>query len=226
MIDHRELAREMFYQLALLRFSGMPMAELGGGGVDVMEAIAHLLEASETEDLEESTDLKVSKTNFSLARQATSCLAEKAPMLEEYFSIRFEWRDVQGRSQRRALFLTGLPIVLDGHSPQPHALPGFLIRLATEVDWTAELSCFQGICTEIGSYYAELPVASSAECFPVAHSSNKNMELIEDEAKSYVKHILYPAIAHLVVPPKDFAANGTVLKLANLTSLYKVFERC
>ncbi|KAL7487865.1 hypothetical protein ACHAW6_013431 [Cyclotella cf. meneghiniana] len=223
MIDHRELAREMFYQLALLRFSGMPMAELGGGGVDVMEVIAHLLEASEMEDLEESTDLEVSKTNCSLARQATCCLAEKAPMLEEYFSIRFEWRDVQGRSQRRALFLTGLPIC---HTPQPHALPVFLIRLATEVDWTAELPCFQGICTEIGSYYAELPVASSATCFTVAHSSNKNMELIEDEAKSYVKHILYPAIAHLVVPPKDFAANGTVLKLANLTSLYKVFERC
>jgi DNA mismatch repair protein MLH1 len=101
-----------------------------------------------------------------------------------------------------------------------------LIRLATEVDWAAELPCFQGICTEIGSYYAELPVASSAECFPEAQSSKKNMELIEDEAKSYVRHILYPAIAHLVVPPKDFAANGTVLKLANLTSLYKVFERC
>ena len=218
MINHRELALETFYQLALLKFGDIPMAELGGG-VHVMTVIGDYLQALETDDLDDTSKLKISKTNVSLARQAVSCLAEKAPMLQDYFSIRFE-------SKKESLWLTGLPILLDGHSPQPYALPQFLIRLATEVDWTAEKPCFNGVCRELASYYSELPVSDSGESASVDISANKNIELIEDEAKAYVKHTLYPVISHLLVPPKEFASNGTVIKLANLTSLYKVFERC
>jgi DNA mismatch repair protein MLH1 len=226
MINHCELAREMFYQLTLLQFGGMPMAELGAGGVHVMTLIGDYLQSLETEDLDETSTLKISKSNESLARQVVSCLAEKSPMLEDYFSIRFERRCVQGQSQKQSLWLTGLPIVLQGFSPQPYALPLFLLRLANEVDWTAEMPCFQGICKEIASFYAELPIADSEESSPVDDSTHTNIELIEDEAKFYVKHTLYPVIAHLLVPPKVFASNGSVVKLANLTSLYKVFERC
>ena len=50
-------------------------------------------------------------------------------------------------------------------------------------------------------------------------------DLIDDVAKQHVKHTLFPAISYLLVPPKTFADNA-VVKLANLNSLYKVFERC
>ena len=52
------------------------------------------------------------------------------------------------------------------------------------------------------------------------------LSLIDDDAKRHVRHVLFPAFGHLLVPPKEFADDGTVTRLADLHSLYKVFERC
>ena len=170
---------------------------------------------------------KVNKTNADLARQATMCLAEKAPMLEEYFSIKLEkvkvYSDKSKQKKVTSLRITGLPILLDGHNPSPQGLPLFLLRLATEVDWTEEQSCFKGACTELASFYSELPFDPNAD---PNDAKGTNPDYIDDEAKKYVKHTLFPAISFLLVPPASFANDGAVIKLANLTSLYKVFERC
>lgn len=234
MINHRELARETFYQIALLKFGSVPMAKIGSGGVDVMSAISQWLQFEE--DLNSlSSDKpksevalqKVNKTNADLARQATMCLAEKAPMLEEYFSIKLEkvkvYSDKSKQKKVTSLRITGLPILLDGHNPSPQGLPLFLLRLATEVDWTEEQSCFKGACTELASFYSELPFDPNAD---PNDAKGTNPDYIDDEAKKYVKHTLFPAISFLLVPPASFANDGAVIKLANLTSLYKVFERC
>jgi len=243
MINHRELAREMFYQICLLKFNGMPMAKLGVGGVDVMAAISQTLQFEEdlnssstsSASINVNTKTTVNKTNLNLARQATACLLEKAPMLEEYFSIKLEKVQVYNKEKQKvtSLRVTGLPILLDGHSPQPHGLPLFLLRLATEVDWSDEEPCFKGVCTELASFYSELPYATSIametnEDDGEDNETNKtNTEFIDDEAKQYIKHTLFPAISYLLVPPKRFGGNsGAVVKLANLNSLYKVFERC
>ncbi|KAL9180697.1 hypothetical protein ACHAXT_011150 [Thalassiosira profunda] len=221
MINHRALANEMFYQIALLKFSGMPMAELGRGGVDVMAAIGQVLQHEEDLNSSSSTDEgKISKTNLELARQATACLAEKASMLLEYFSVRLERVEVYGDGLKKqkvtSLRVTGLPILLEGHVPEPHGLPLFLLRLATEVNWMEEQPCFEGVCRELAAYYAELP-------FPPADESDDSLHA---EAKKRLQHTLFPAISFLLVPPGRLKDSGAVVKLANLTSLYRVFERC
>lgn len=51
----------------------------------------------------------------------------------------------------------------------------------------------------------------------------------EAEATSWrwkVEHILFKAFRTLFSPPKNFSEDGTVLQIANLPDLYKVFERC
>merc|ERR1719253_886383 len=239
MIDHRELSRMMFYQIALLKFGGAPMAELGGGGVDVAAVIGRMLQFEEdlkstSSDPKQRAGSEVNKTNADLATQVTACMASKAPMLEEYFSIRLERVEVLNGKRERvtSLRLTGLPILLENHSPQPHGLPLFLQRLATEVDWTEERACFRGVCTELASFYSELPFDSSDDDDDDAEDDRQDgvgddgdiTELIDDEAKKYVKHTLFPAISFLLVPPEKIADNGVWVKLANLTSLYKVFE--
>ena len=240
MINHEALACEMFYQIALLKFKGLPMAKLGEGGVDVISVISQTLQFEE--DLARrgaaelrTTVISVNKTNVNLARQATSCLEEKAPMLEEYFSIKLEKMQVYNKEKQRvtSLRITGLPILLDGHSPQPHGLPLFLLRLATEVDWSDEEPCFKGICRELASYYSELPYAfnnvvdaDNTDDDDNDDANKQRHDLIDDVAKQHVKHTLFPAISYLLVPPKKFADNEDVVKLANLNSLYKVFERC
>ncbi|KAL7494598.1 hypothetical protein ACHAWT_006577 [Skeletonema menzelii] len=231
MINHRELACEMFYQVALMKFSEMPMAKLGGDGVDIMSAIGQRLQFEEVAASVDARDnaekiplSKVSSANADLALEAVKCLAEKAPMLEEYFSIKIEKRKVLKKNREvSALFITGLPVLLDGHVPQPHALPLFLIRLATEVDWSEEQPCFNGVCREIAFFYAEPPIAPTND---EDNEESESPDFINDEAKIYVRHTLFPAISYLLVPPQRLANNGTAVKLANLNSLYKVFERC
>ena len=137
-------------------------------------------------------------------------------MLGEYFSIQFEVEKYSAKQSDGELTLTGLPIMLHGHSPAPHALPMFLLRLATQVDWTQEMSCFDGICTELGNYYAE-----------IASDIDEGSSLgITEEAKKLVQHVLFPAFRFHLIPPNEFANDGNFTKLAALSKLYKVFERC
>lgn len=157
-------------------------------------------------------------------------------MLKEYFSIHIDVIKVQNPSageRKEILMLTGLPILLDGHSPVPHALPTFLLRLATEVDWTEERPCFEGICTELGMYYAEIPYGTENVIEEGGSEGNQErpesetIDLVDDVAKKFVQHKIFPALSFLLVPPKNFASDGkSFVKLALLSKLYKVFERC
>jgi DNA mismatch repair protein MLH1 len=131
-------------------------------------------------------------------------------MLEDYFSIVLE------SESENKLVLKGLPIILQGHSPSPHALPMFLLRLATQVRWEEEQTCFEGVCTELAFYYAEsMPTPGATVSFDV-----------DDTIKKHVQHVLFPAFRYYLMPPKEFASDGSFSKLALLSKLYKVFERC
>jgi hypothetical protein len=41
-----------------------------------------------------------------------------------------------------------------------------------------------------------------------------------------VQHVLFPAMRYLLLPPRAFANDGTVVQLVCTSQLYKVFERC
>lgn len=180
--------------------------------------------------------LEVNHSNHILAQHVVARLVESAPMLDEYFSIRIEVPPSPGddddEEERRdekenqntneaaarnksvdrpdpveTAILTGLPVLLDGHQPQPHALPIFLLRLATQVDWSREKHCFHGVCKELGNFYAMLP--------------NQPGEL-----NPYVQHHLFPALSYLMLPSKNLAKNGYFTGVTKLSTLYRVFERC
>jgi DNA mismatch repair protein MLH1 len=219
MIHHQQLAEELFYQLALARFGGATMARLGNGdsgGIDVEAIIAQslqieddLMEVLSEESAQQSLHsleetrkhlLEPSETNLRMAQQATMCLVDHAGMLDEYFSIRIA-KDVD------RVRVMGLPVLLDGHCPEPHGLAIFLLRLATRVDWEEERSCFHGVCRELGKYFALLPTTP-------------------DALETYVKHALFPALSYLLLPPERFQKDGHFKTMTKLSTLYKVFERC
>lgn len=84
----------------------------------------------------------------------------------------------------------------------------YMLRLATEVNWSEEKECFESVCRETATYYAQM------------HRS------ISENWKWVVEHVLYPCVKAAFLPPKSFTKNAAVLELANLPDLYKVFERC
>lgn len=92
------------------------------------------------------------------------------------------------------------------------ALPMYLLRLATDVDWDSEKECFRNFSRETAIFYSQ--------------QSNSDDENIINAQKWTQEHVIYSAIRKYFLPPKVFSENGAILQVANLPDLYKVFERC
>jgi len=153
-------------------------------------------------------------------------LKEKSEMLDEYFKIGI---DKDG-------FLTSLPDLLNGFKPNPEELPIFLLRLATEVDWEEEKSCFEGIAKEIAEYYSKVPFSSpappsgedSAISIGGGSSGASLRTRVSADFEFTVSSIFFPAFRAYLIPPSEPAENQTVniRQLTTLETLFKVFERC
>jgi DNA mismatch repair protein MLH1 len=216
LLHHYDAARHLFYQLALLRFGGgaaVASFSQSGSTINVAAVVAECVQLEETLRSDNIANIAntdniatgaattiISDTNAELAEQVAACLYEHAELLKEQCSIVLEKQDDR-------VVLTGLPVLLDGYEPLPHGVPLFLLRLATEVDWRDEKSCFRGICRELGAFYAQLP--------------NDKHTL-----GPFVRHTLFPAITTLLVPPDELQKEEGLVTLTGLKKLYRVFERC
>ena len=128
-------------------------------------------------------------------------------LLNDYFSIEISNSN-----------LCTLPQILENHLPNLFRIPQFLVDLISlpEDNWKEEKRCFQSIALKLSSLY----------------STNKEWEIDEDEnsierLKYTTQHIIFPACKLLFnYPPATFASDQTIIEIANVSSLYKVFERC
>jgi DNA mismatch repair protein MLH1 len=134
-------------------------------------------------------------------------------MLKSYFSICFE------KKESEVLVLKELPILLEGHTPSPQGLPSFLLRLANEVNMKDEYLCFEGVCSEIGVFYGDIP----AEL--LGHQGDV-IALTNDRLQKFARHTVFPGLKYLLTPPEKFSSDGSFCILTKLSALYKVFERC
>uniref|UniRef100_A0A2M4BGC7 Putative dna mismatch repair protein n=2 Tax=Anopheles marajoara TaxID=58244 RepID=A0A2M4BGC7_9DIPT len=134
-----------------------------------------------------------------LADRVVEILVEKAGLLKEYFNL----------SIRRDGYLESLPVLLDSYLPSVVFLPMYVLRLATEVEWDEEQECFRTFCRETATFFARIALTKP-----------------DKEYRWEVEHVIYPAIRNYLIPPSSFAKNGSLLQIANLPELYRVFERC
>eukprot|EP00116_Pleurobrachia_bachei_P001154 sb/3461416/ len=137
-----------------------------------------------------------------LADLTVRLLVSKREMLSDYFSLEITEKGI----------LTGLPVVIDNYPPLLQRLPMFLLRLSTEVDWDSERGCFEGISREIARFYT---LTEPAEGDP-------NIR----DWKFTLENVLWPQIRTVYIPDETVTTDGTVLQIADLHNLYKVFERC
>lgn len=120
-------------------------------------------------------------------------------MLKEYFSIEIT---AEGN-------LIGLPMVIRDYVPCMDKLPLFFLRLGTEVDWESEIGCFDSLARELAILYSlDAPINQSDRADYIWK----------------VEHLLFPSFkTHFSAPVK---LKSYVTQVANLTDLYKIFERC
>ncbi|XP_045596501.1 DNA mismatch repair protein Mlh1 [Procambarus clarkii] len=191
------LSEELFYQIMLNEF--------GNFGILKLSSPASIYElAMIAFDMEESGWTEADGTKEDLASYIRTLLLSKASMLDDYFSLQV---DDEGN-------LCTLPYLLDDYVPAMEGLPMYVLRLATEVEWDNELECFQTFCRETAKFYAV---------------QRNHAPLEEDGDRGWrwqVEHLLYPAMRKTLLPAQHFAQDTTFLQIANLTELYRVFERC
>ncbi|XP_068597667.1 DNA mismatch repair protein Mlh1 [Brachionichthys hirsutus] len=203
LLNSTTLSRELFYQILIYDF--------GNFGVLRLSTPAPLYDlAMLALDSEASGWTEEDGPKEGLAQYIVDFLKKKADMLEDYFSVEI---DQDGN-------LTGLPLLLDRYTPVMEGLPLFILRLATEVNWDDEGECFRDFGRECSSFY------SIRKQYILEAGPGEQQEAEANSWRWKVEHIIFKAFRTLFSPPTRFGEDGTVLQVASLPELYKVFERC
>ena len=100
-----------------------------------------------------------------------------------------------------------------------------------QVDWDTEQNCFWSFAQECSRFYAFKadPIDDAVSTKDDIETLQLNASVASSSKHSWqwtVEHVLFPAFRTGLVPPGRFSEDGTLLQIANLPDLYKVFERC
>jgi len=89
-----------------------------------------------------------------------------------------------------------------------------------QIDWSVEKTCLDGICQQLAWFYGmTAPHALASDPADIQQQSGQ-------EFRWQVEHVLFPALRFYLVPDKKLADSGSIIQVADLPDLYKVFERC
>ncbi|KAE8597185.1 hypothetical protein XENTR_v10016382 [Xenopus tropicalis] len=206
LLNTTKLSQELFYQILIYDFGNFGIMKLSEPA-PLYDLAMLALDSTESGWTEEDGPKE------GLAEYIVQFLKKKAEMMADYFSLEI---DQEGN-------LIGLPILLDNYIPPMEGLPLFILRLATEVNWDDEKECFESFSKECSMFYSIRKQYILEES-----SSNADNESLTGSSswRWTTEHILYKAFRTHLLPPKPFSEDGSILQLANLPDLYKVFERC
>ncbi|CAH1641501.1 unnamed protein product [Spodoptera littoralis] len=193
--DTTKFAEELFYETLLYDFQNFGLIKLSSP-LPLEELFVLGLSSQESNWDPELGDMR------DMAQQMTELLVGKRNMLYEYFSF-----EMNSNGE-----LLALPLLLDGHTPFMGALPTYLVRLVTEVNWDSEKECFESFSRQTAIFYSQ-------------PNPDPNPDSLRSEQWRQ-EHVLFPAIRRNFLPPTSFVHNGAILQIASLNDLYKVFERC
>ncbi|KAI8824562.1 DNA mismatch repair protein Mlh1 [Fimicolochytrium jonesii] len=215
LVDFGVLSRELFYQLVLTGFSNFGHMRLSEP-VRIADLVAVAVAGEDTSAL--GDDLM---SPDEIAESCTRLLISHREMLAEYFSF----------SITATGTLLTLPVLLRGYTPPFHKLPVFLLRLASEVVWDSERECFETFARELAGFYAveppvELDGGGVGDAGPPRGTPRGMMDAVRAEYRRSVEHVVFPALKAHFVAGRRMVEDGSVVQLANLPDLYRVFERC
>ena len=221
LVNTTKLTQEFFYQILVMDFGNFAMFRFSEPAPIYDLAMLGL-------DSKMSGWTPADGNKPDLAEFLVKFFNEKSEMLRDYFSI-----DIKDGA------VVGLPVLLADYVPPMEGLPLLILRLATEVNWEEEKDCFMTLSRELARFYSVRrgytdfdDTATENEENNPGSSSNKtnDVEMSQESNNSnwkwVVEHVIYRAIKRHFVPNETITKNSTVLQLANLPDLYKVFERC
>ena len=217
-VRFRTMAREFFFQRVVARFGAHRTRRLAERA-PISDLVVLALELEQDED---GIDGELADPTLvaRAAEAARASVAEKAPLLGEYFGV-----DVDATSGS----ILGLPVLVEGFEPDLRGLPEFALALAHDVDWTEEKACFRTVADALATLYADSfdsspeteRDASAAETETEAEAETEDPERVRA-----IKQFVFPAMRRCLHPSKVAAVQGVATQVASLEQLYRVFERC
>ncbi|CAM9581894.1 unnamed protein product, partial [Ectocarpus fasciculatus] len=194
LVNHTALSKEAFFQMTLRRFGSMPRLPLATplpvlplirAAFDLPEAAWTTMDGDKDDLAQDAVKLLGEKAALldeyfmiSLSRLSVPATANDDDSVEGKGG---EERGANGTAggggaaaaledgeEVQALCISSLPLLLEGHSPVGEGLPMFLLRLAIEVDWSEERTCFEGVATELAVFYSTLPQGGEDTAVPPA----------------------------------------------------------
>ncbi|CAK8686008.1 unnamed protein product [Clavelina lepadiformis] len=218
LVNTAKLTQELFYQIMLRDFGNFAMFQLSEPASIFELAMLGL-------ELKESGWSPADGSKENLAKYIVTFLSGKANMLKDYFCL-----DIVDEN------IVGIPLLLKNYSPALERLPLLVLRLSTEVNWESEKACFDTFCREMARFYTVrrgITDSSEPEEASIASSESSKTDSPgpDENGKAAscnwtIEHVVYPAIRSYLKPGSNAKDDGTFIQLANLTDLYKVFERC
>ncbi|KAI0746867.1 DNA binding protein [Daedaleopsis nitida] len=200
LLNHGALAAELFYQLGLRQFGDFSRIRL-----DPPPDLRTLVSlAVDTEEGVAESGLD----HDAVVDRIVEILMDRRDMLQEYFSL--------GISEEG--LVETLPMLLRDYTPNLDKLPLFLMRLGPQVDWTGEQECFDTFLRELAFFYVPEPLLDD-------EAAEGDGEKMQKAMLWQIQHILFPAMARYLSPPKTLL-DRDVVQVADLPELYRVFERC
>ncbi|KAF7731711.1 DNA mismatch repair protein [Apophysomyces ossiformis] len=206
LVNFSIISEELFYQIVLSEFENFGVIYLSSPA-SIEECVMIALDAEEKQG---NLPARL-QTKENIARTISDNLVARAEMLEQYFSMKIS---EDGN-------LLSLPMLLRGYTPTVGKLPMFLLRLGTEVNWEEENPCFEGIARELAMIFCAEP--------PLNTSSDEEYEVQHKRYLWQVQHLIFPSLKSNFSAPTslvDANVGNCVTKLASLSDLYKIFERC
>ncbi|XP_041104200.1 DNA mismatch repair protein Mlh1 isoform X1 [Polyodon spathula] len=208
LLNTTKLSQALFYQILIYDFGNFGVLRLSTPA-PLYDLAMLALESPESGWTEEDGPQE------GLAQYIVEFLKKKSEMLLDYFSMEI---DEDGN-------LAGLPLLLDNYIPALEGLPMFILRLATEVNWDDEKECFESFSRECSMFYS-IRKQYILEDPALLEQQTEELGSSGTSWKWTVEHVVFKAFRTLLAPPKQFTEDGSILQIANLPDLYKVFERC
>lgn len=215
LVDHSHLLKDMYYQLVLRKF-----AEFDVYTLSTPVSLSLFLRAALEDELQSGRLDPVAAQGRGvdeLVAAAVALLVSKAPLLEEYFQVRIDPEQCT---------LVALPVLVRGVTPLPEELPAFLLNLATATNWDEEMECFRTVALALAEYYSHLPTEFSVQQALLSAHAVTAFPALTRQGADLLQSVLYPALRLYLVPHQQRSTDHTIVQVAALEQLYKVFERC
>ena len=200
--DYASILNQFYYQMALINFCNYGELE-----IDEPVSLSTLLDPL----YEETNDLNSKE-------ETIQNILNMKEMYQEYFQISITQHNGE-------YYLNTLPMILRGIQPVMDKIPFFLYRLGNAVNYEAEKECLQGIMQQIALLYIpEIIDPSSNQELEPPDIDNETTLNKRDKINGLLENFIFPQLRQKFLVTKNLS--DSIIQIADLPGLYKIFERC